>query len=63
VTCTVPGARPVIVPDVIPIVAIDVLLTVHVPPVAGCDNVMPDPTHTCDAPEIAGKPTVTTTLR
>lgn len=50
---TEPAEIPETIPEVDPIVAIDVLLLVHVPPVDASDSVVILPTHTAIVPVIA----------
>ena len=60
----VPADTPVTIPVRLATVAFDGLLLLHVPPVAVFDNVVVNPAHTDDVPDIAeGAPlTVTTTV-
>ena len=58
---TVPAARPVTVPEVEPMLAIDGLLLVQLPPAVD-DNVVPDATHTLEAPVIAAGVRLTVTI-
>jgi hypothetical protein len=50
----VPPVTPVTIPEDEPIVAIDVLLLVHTPPVVESVNEIFPPTHTLVAPVIEG---------
>ena len=46
-----PTAIPVATPVAEPMVTIEVLLLLHTPPDAASNKVVPEPTHTADAPE------------
>ena len=60
---TVPGDTPPTIPEEVPIVATDVLLLDHTPPVAASLNVRVLPTHRVVTPVIdVGPPTVTTVV-